>query len=91
MPDVLFSVPSNLIDGSNHLICHLIASSVSPNTLSFPLHHYVCFVLYINDQKNQPDTETYILQVLSLGGPVVPSWTFASSVALFHSFMFLDV
>jgi hypothetical protein len=80
MPDVYFSVPSNLIDRSNHLIFQLIASCISPNTLSVPLHHYVCNVLYLNGQKNQQDAETHILQLLYLVGltvqcgPLPPQW-----------------
>lgn len=68
---ILVYLATSLTD-LNHLICHLIACYVSPSTLSFPLHHYVCSVLYINDQNNQPDGETLILQLLSLVGPAVP-------------------
>jgi hypothetical protein len=95
MSDVCYSEPSNLIDRSNYLICHLAASPVSPNTLSFLLHHYICNVLYINDQKNQLDTDAHVLHLLSqlfiLSWPYSPKWTYTSLMALFHSFIFLDV
>ena len=56
IPNVYLGVLINFVH-PNHLICHLISSSVVPANLIFRFHPYLYDMVHIEPKENKPDTK----------------------------------